>query len=128
MIQLAPYGTAESRYMVDWKAAPKRDRALLNALRAKHGKGMIEVYGIIYDPNKPKPAIFDRQYNLLGFVSLEQAEALLAEAVVTSDWEGYALGGVQGYTVWIAHPESSDGSKAVDHNLLSKAFSERPRP
>lgn len=128
MIQLAPYGTAESRYMAEWRAAPKRDRALLTALRAKHGKGMIEVYGILYDPKKAKPAIFDRQYNVLGHVSLEQAEALLAEAVVTSDWDGYDLGGLHGYTVWIAHPESSDARKAVDHNLLSKAFSERPRP
>jgi hypothetical protein len=115
-LELAPYGTLEVRFREEWEATPReeRNRDLLKALRRKHGVGVIEVYGVIYDTEHPKPAIFDRQYTLLGRVTPEQAEALVSASTVTSDWDGYSVGNASGYTVWIAHPESPDGKRAAE--------------
>jgi len=123
--EIAPYGTVEVRCRAALAALPRKSRDLYKKERLNQ-VGVIEVYGIIYAKEGGKPAIFDRQYTVLGHISLEQAEDLIARSVVTSAWEGHCISGIQGYTIWLAHPKSSD---ARDWDTLDNAlFESRPRP
>jgi hypothetical protein len=122
--QLVPYGTVEALSEEAWRelrgaldTRPRSERssvkrAALAQIRSEHAH-LVEVYGLLFGCNTEPVLMFNRQYKVIGRVSWERATELMNSAVVTSDWSGYSIGSHRGDAVWIAHPESSDGKRAI---------------
>ena len=124
--RLVPQGAVEVEGQETWKLAKARIAVeeLTGDTRRKYVRyvskriktdfsHLIEAYGLLFGPNTEPVIVFNRQYNPIARLSWEAATELMESAVVTNTWAGYTLGTLQGDAVWIAHPESSEGKKAV---------------
>lgn len=124
--RLVPYGTLQILYEEARKAssAEKGEKRRLWDRVAREYSHLYEVYGLVFGVNTDKVTVFNRQYEPFARITWDQAFTLMGDAVITSTWGNYGVGGVRGDVVWIAHCNSYEGKCAAltswDLDLVSK--------